>query len=732
MSARALPAGGQARRPGLLRPGHNCWRRSHASRARLLIDGAAYFQAFRDTARRARQSLCIVGWDVDGRFALRRGRQDDGMAAGLRAFLLQLLRARPGLRVYVLDWDFPVWFAPQREWPVSLDPAWHSHPRLHFRLDACHPPGGSHHQKVVVVDDTVAFAGGLDFALGRWDTPEHRSGDPRRADGNRPPDQPYHDVQCMVEGPVATELGALVRERWLRATGESLTQPIVEGGRTAWPPGLEADFGPVTVGIARTLPAWAGQPRVREIEQLLVDAIGAAERCIYIENQYFTAHRPGQALESRLREADGPEVVVVLPREVTGWLAHLTLDVLRERLLKRLLNADRHGRLRVYCPRLGRLETQSLNVHSKLMVVDEQLLRVGSANFNNRSMGLDSECDLVLEAAVDNDPATGHTEDTAAVIGRLRDSLLAEHLGVPPARFTAEHARRDSLIGAIEALRGAGRTLRPYRFSVPPELDALVPAQSLADPERPLDSELIAEELARGPTPPHAWNALLALGGLLLLALGLAAAWRWAGVTDAAAAAGLLRDLNAGWARPLLVVLVYVLAGLVAFPVTLLIVATGAVYGALEGSLYALAGSGLSALLSFGLGRALGRRGLSALPQRWTEAIERRLRRQGLLAIITLRVVPVAPFTFVNLLAGASSLSWRDFALGTFIGMAPGILGLTVFSDQVVSALRAPTPFAIGLLSALALVLVAGSWLLGRWLLRRQRTRPVQPRRPGD
>ena len=209
----------------ILTPEKNCWRIEHADRVSMLVDGANYFHAFRECAKNAERSILIIGWDIDGSFRLEREAVDDGLPVNLRDFLDTLVSRREQLQIHVLDWDFAMIFAADREWLPSYKLDWTTHERLHFRLDDHYPPGASHHQKIVVIDDRVAFVGGLDFALGRWDTPEHRADDPRRRDTDGPVPQPYHDVQLMVSGAIAGALGALARERWHTATGRQLEAP---------------------------------------------------------------------------------------------------------------------------------------------------------------------------------------------------------------------------------------------------------------------------------------------------------------------------------------------------------------------------------------------------------------------------------------------------------------------------------------------------------------------------
>jgi phospholipase D1/2 len=700
----------------ILNPGENCWRVEHADRLSLLVDGADYFHAFREAARNAQRSVLIIGWDVDGRFELERDGASDGLPTNLRDFLDSLASRNKDLHIHVLDWDFAMIYASDREWLPSYKMDWTSHRRLHFRLDKQHPVGASHHQKIVVIDDRVAFAGGLDFALGRWDTSEHRPDDPRRRDIDSTIPQPYHDVQLMVSGPVAKALGELARERWHTATGQRLSAPQPAEDSDPWPEGVRVDLAGASVGIARTYPEYEDRQAIREVQQLLIDAIAAARNTIYIENQYFTAHSVGDALAARLAEDDGPEVVVILPQRTVGWLSQNTMDVLRERLIKRLNAADRHDRLRVYYPHVPGLDTQCINVHAKVIVIDDVLLRVGSANFNNRSMGLDTECDLAIEA--------GSEARVREAVVAWRNRLLAEHLDVTATAVGKALAEQGSIIRAIDTLSHSGRTLKPFEFCVTEEVDALVPEAQISDPEAPIDADQLARQLVADDEKQPARRSLIALASVLIVALLIAATWRWTPLSewiDLNAGIDRLGSLRGAWTAPLVVTVIYIVAGLMIFPVTLLIVATGVAFGATYGFAYALLGAELSALVTYAIGQYLGHDAVRSLSNRWVSRVSRRLAQQGLLAIITLRVVPVAPFSVINLVAGASHIRFRDFALGTLLGMAPGILALTVFSDQVVAAIAAPETVRLASLLLLAVVIGAGTWWLSRWLLRRQR-----------
>ena len=253
------------------------------------------------------------------------------------------------------------------------------------------------------------------------------------------------------------------------------------GPCAAWPGDVEPDFRNVDVAIARTEPPYEGEEAVGEVKALYLDAIGAAQRVVYLENQYFTAPAIAKAIAERLAEPDGPEFVVVSRCVGSGWLENNTMIVLRARRIRELKAADKHGRLRFYYPDQAGLEGENcIALHSKLAIVDDRLLRIGSANLNNRSMGLDTECDLAIEAG-------GEAE--RAAVAALRDRLLAEHLGVAAEDVARAVASEGSVIRAIERLRGNPRTLTPIPDEMDPQIDELVPDDETIDPERPINPD---------------------------------------------------------------------------------------------------------------------------------------------------------------------------------------------------------------------------------------------------
>ncbi|MFQ5928534.1 MAG: VTT domain-containing protein [Acidobacteriota bacterium] len=677
--------------------GRNCWQIATAHRASFLIDGASYFEAFARAVERAKHSIYVIGWDIDGRIRLLRDQEQRDLHAELGPLLNTLVARQHGLNVYVLAWDLSMTCAVDRQLLSAIKLGRKNHRRLHFQWDGNHPVGASHHQKIVVVDDAVAFVGGLDLSRCRWDTSEHLAEDPRRVDPGDRAYRPYHNVQLVVDGDAARALGDLARERWRRASG-TMPSAVPRHVNDPWPAHLVPDLDNIEVAISRTEAAYKDKPEIREIETLMVDMISAARRHIYIENQYFTSAVIGEALADRLREQDGPEIVIVLPCQTTGWLEEGTMGVLRARLLRRLRDADRFRRLRVYCPVVPGLKEGCLRVHAKVCVIDDRLVRIGSSNLNNRSMGLDSECDLAIE-----DHVGSRARES---IIRFRNRLLSEHLGTSLDKIGAAIKSTNSLSKAIDALRGGERTLQPLDVKVPERIDQIIPGSGVVGAERANSAEKLLKEFVPEEIQESRKYQFRRTALVLAALLAIAAAWLWTPLADWVD----LRTLTHWAARvkgdptgPIVVLAAYLVGGLVMFPVTLLIVATAFTFGPVLGFIYSLAGCLLSAALNYGVGCLVGRDLVDRIAGSNLSRVLQIVRRHGLMAVVTLRVTPMAPFSITSMVAGASRLRFTNFMLGTFLGKGPGIFVITVFEHQLENAIRDPRWGSFALLAALML-----------------------------
>jgi len=670
----------------------------------FLVDGEEYFGAVRAALAKAQHSFYILGWDTDSRMRLTPQGANDGLPEPLADFL-NTIAARRGVHGYVLSWDFAMLYTLEREWFPIFKLDWRTHRRLQFRLDDHIPAGASHHQKIVVVDDTVAFVSGYDLTRVRWDTNRHAEDDPCRADHRGVKYAPFHDVGIAVAGDCARALGDLARERWRRATGKTLKPSKTSAPADVWPAGADAVLTDVDVAISRTEPKFDGYPEVAEIRQLHLDAIASARRTIFAENQYFTSRLITDAFSERLREPDAPEIAVLSPFKQSGWLEISTMGVLRGRNHRRLRDADPKNRYRLYYPTLPWLDAKGecLNIHSKVFVVDDELLMIGSANLADRSMGTDTECNLAIEAR-------GRPEIAKAIAG-LRERLLAEHLDRSPAEVEDALRRTRSLHQAIAELHREGaRSLKVIEPELDPNLDALVPDQQVLDPERPIDPDTLAADLVPREEARGSVRTRLIIFAIVVLALiGVALAWRFTPLQawlEPARLIDLGHELRESSLAPLYVMLVFVAAGLVVFPLTVLIGVTAIVFGPLLGIVYTLAGATLSGALTFAVGRHVNRQFVRGLAGRRLNDLSRRLGKRGLLAIVFARIVPVGPYTIVNIVAGASQIRWRDFLLGTVIGLLPGVIAASIFVDRVAAAIRDPGAGTFALLAAVGAALI--------------------------
>ncbi|MFN5778224.1 MAG: phospholipase D-like domain-containing protein, partial [Novosphingobium sp.] len=287
---------------------------------------------------------------------------------------------------------------------------------------------------------------------------------------------PWHDLTLMVEGEAAKALGDLGRERWAQAGAPPL-EPCEPQISSPWPTTLKADFIDVEVGIARTRSQWNGVSEVREVEALFLEHIARARHFIYAESQYFASRAIAEAIAKRVTEPDPPEIVLINPLTAEGWLEVVAMDGARVLLTHAIAERDHKQRFRIFVPRNA--AGTPIYVHSKMMIVDDEILRIGSANMNNRSLGLDSECDMFIDAAR---PGNGHARHG---ITKLRHALLAEHLGLPRREVEAALARDPSMFALIENAPRKGKYLEPFALRPLGETERAVADNALLDPERP-------------------------------------------------------------------------------------------------------------------------------------------------------------------------------------------------------------------------------------------------------
>jgi phosphatidylserine/phosphatidylglycerophosphate/cardiolipin synthase-like enzyme len=419
----------------------------------VLVDGAQALPEIERAIRGARRHVHIAGWSITPHFALTR----DEPPVILRELLAEMAES---VDVRVLMWAGapPRTFAPDRRAVRAGRDELVRGTRIRAALDARSRALHCHHEKLVIVDDEVAFVGGIDLTVlggDRYDTNAH----PARGRLG------WHDAAARLRGPAVADVAAHFAGRWSEVTGEPVAQP----------PAATAPAGDVSLQVVRTVPerqyAFAPHGDFRVLEALL-RGLRSARRFIHLESQFLWAPEVVDLLAAKLRDppADDFRVVVVLPskanngqEDTRGQLA-LLADADRDahRLLATTI-AARTGRTfdRVY-------------VHAKIAVVDDRWMTIGSANLNAHSLFNDSEMNIVTcDPGVARDTRlrlwAEHLErdvadvagDPAAVVDELwrpiaREQLERDRRGEPRTHHLIElppaSRRLDRLLGPVDAL----------------------------------------------------------------------------------------------------------------------------------------------------------------------------------------------------------------------------------------------------------------------------------------
>jgi phosphatidylserine/phosphatidylglycerophosphate/cardiolipin synthase-like enzyme len=501
----------------ILDPGRNCSDIGEVTRTGLLIDACDYYRAFYRTAETAERYILLSGWQFDSDLRLLRGREaEEAGEDRLLMFLNRLCERTKGLQIYILAWNFSMIYSLDREWFQKWYFNWTTHRGLKFCFDHCHALGASHHQKFVVVDNRVAFVGGLDLCSGRWDERDHRSDNVHRVNSDGSAYTPFHDIQSYHVGPVAERLAELFKARWRIVCGEDLDlrPPAQRRTQIRFKPTIPLEAEHVAISRTEAASPYGNAESVREIRQLFVDAIHSAERLIYFENQYFSSEALYRALVERMTERRSPlEIVLVLTKQADALVEQISIGIAQVKILRdlqRLARENGHSVGIYYAASTGPDGREMPTyIHSKFLLVDDRFLTVGSANMNNRSMGLDTELNVSWEALLD-DRALGQS------IRDVRIDLLAEHTGLTAAAMRGELGRTKGLVDYLDRL-AAGKASRlrhhPIETVEYPLLTSFLPEGLPFDPEGPIFDETHYEGISdkkdgffsRGVTSLRTW-----------------------------------------------------------------------------------------------------------------------------------------------------------------------------------------------------------------------------------
>ncbi|WP_176736423.1 phospholipase D-like domain-containing protein [Oligoflexus tunisiensis] len=664
----------------------NAWSSSQGNDCWLYCDGEAYFNAFIKACEQARATIFILGWDIHTQTNLQPKKEPPGCLKdwSLVAFLHRILQKQTQLHIYLLTWRPAPLYVLEREKLQNLK---FMHPRLHYRADAHHPVGGSHHQKIVVIDDQLAFAGGIDLTIRRWDSCLHAAGDPLRKDPDGHYYQPYHDTQIGVSGPAAGQLASLFRQRWKQVTAQTipLSRPSpVLPRKTLDGTEAIASFVDTPVSISVTDPGFRNAPPAKQIARLYEDLLLRAQKYIFIETQYLTSHHVVELLCELGHRAEGPEIVLILPERLGPWLEKKTMSHLQAIALAEVLAHDDYGRVNIFYPFDRELLPihKYITVHSKLMVVDDEFLTLGSANLNNRSMGLDTECNVTIDAR-------GRPELQKAI--RQTVAYIVAHY----ANHKADYAfRKMEKAGSLLPLIHSLRMISPYKHLADFKIQAL-PEEclpwldaELLDMDRPSTLEVALDRWGRMlETVQH--HLKIPPRMITFVMTGLAGAGIAAShvLMDQPLHPGL--DLSV-WAPIedtqlsglLLIPAVYLVACLVFAPINLLILMAAGFFPSMLALPYIILGVIALICVGYATGRTLGRMFFPDFYGRHHPG--------DLAALFLLQVMPIAPHTLVNAAAGAAGVPFFRFMLATLVGMMPGCIMLIVFQRSIIKAFMDP------------------------------------------
>ncbi len=368
----------------------------------ILIDGVQALPSIAEALRGAQSHVHLTGWHFTPAFALER----DGKPLVLRNLLGELAEK---LDVRVLVWagaPLPL-FRPSRGDVRKMREQLIKHTKIQCALDAKERPMHCHHEKTIVIDDRIAFVGGIDLtseAGDRYDTNEH----PARADVG------WHDACARIEGPAVGDVAEHFRMRWHEVTGEALA-PV-----TAPKPA-----GALDLQVVRTVPerVYHAKPRGQfTILESYLRALKAAERFIYLENQFLWSPEIEAVLHDKIVNPPHPDfrLLLLLPSKPNSG-ADDTRGVLGH-----LIEADDDAGRILACTLYARAgqAADPIYIHAKIAVVDDAWLTLGSANLNEHSLFNDTEMNIVA-----------HDAELAAQT-RLR--LWSEHLEVPAEQIPAD------------------------------------------------------------------------------------------------------------------------------------------------------------------------------------------------------------------------------------------------------------------------------------------------------
>lgn len=383
-------------------------------------EAGPYYDRITELLETTKEYAIFAGWQIDSRLPLRMYSKSQNFnfdevssTESLRDKVIRIYQENKNFHFYFIFWDHSYLYVWERQlWQGRI---WDEiHPRIHFVFDNRHPFGASHHEKISIFDGKIALCGGIDLCDERWDSPQHLYLDPRRSLNRREENHgPYHDLAVQVSGPICTEIQKHIERRWKAISTISFPESRCF-------PGYKMNVsGAHQVYVSRTIAQIDYFPKeysvIREVEFLFRDLIEAAEHRIILEGQYYWSKIINDLLISKMHRMAGKnfEIILILAdlekiKSLTRHMMSFELTLLRQLELVAQYTGTRllFGSPFVYSPQKEKfLPPKPIYIHSKIIIIDDHYLAIGSANFATRALRIDTEIHLTLEARTEMERA---------------------------------------------------------------------------------------------------------------------------------------------------------------------------------------------------------------------------------------------------------------------------------------------------------------------------------------
>ncbi|MBC77697.1 MAG: hypothetical protein CME64_16955 [Halobacteriovoraceae bacterium] len=642
----------------------------------LIICANAYFKTIRQHFEQAQESILICGWSFNMDIVM----GEDGKT--LKEVLFSLPET---VKVKILIWDYPIFYVADRDPFIGLSIALQNKSNIHFERFDFHPLLSSMHSKMVVVDNKDLFVGGIDLDLERRDGEYNKSDDPVRVDKDGEVFKPFRDYAFHFKSQNTKKFSSFFDQLWESQAGQ---KSFLETNHSE---------GEGNVLFSRTIPKFKGNPQDRSSFKMHKWLIQNAQDYIYIENQYLTSEKIVELLVEVLKKENGPEVVIVVSYGKMPFIEKMSMGALLTDYVNTLLSNDPHNRLKIYTLFTGDdNEREYVKIHSKCIIADDRYLKIGSSNINNRSMEFDYELDALYVG-----------EKVVEFKNRIFKTLLGygEPIDIRKSiikTFELAKEKHNKIVEVKDILHDKSIMVE-YKDYLP--LDK----REMTFFERAGQMFITKKRFVM-------MNYKIVIGAAMLCLAVLGALYVNPGQVDSFVKA-FLSTFNVESSLLLMGVffLSYTALGPIFFPLNAYIFLCGAYLDLGHAFITAIAGALSVASISYWFGAFFGAEIKAESKIEKVKQLKRLLKRNSLLTLVFLRVVPVAPYPLVNMVCGKFRVGFAKYITGTFIGVLPGTTALIFFEKQLIELFQSPS-----LANIITIAIVVILFLFGMRFVRRR------------